>query len=144
MIFKSSCDSLTDVVHHVLPQHQGPREAGHRSRNLRDPRTEGRRTVTTLPPVTITIFSTFVKLSHELFKITFPTGKPKLTLGEVSTFHAQKYLGKNIFIYLFVSPIDAGSQKCTQGTPSVKGRKKIFEIGKLIFEIQKQVLCKHL
>ena len=30
--------------------------------------------------------STSVKLSHELLKITFPTGKPKLTLGEVSTF----------------------------------------------------------
>ena len=29
---------------------------------------------------------TSVKLSHELLKITFPTGKPKLTLGEVSTF----------------------------------------------------------
>ena len=40
--------------------------------------------------------------------------------------HAQKYLGKNTFIYLFVSPIDAGSQKCTQGTPSVKGRKKYY------------------
>ena len=59
--------------------------------------------------------------------------------------HAQKYLGKNTFIYLFVSPIDAGSQKCTQGTPSVKGRKQIlFEMGKLIFEIRAQVLCKHL
>ena len=57
----------------------------------------------------------------------------------------QKYLGKNTFIYLLVSPIDAGNQKCTQGTPSVKCRKnKLFEIGKLIFEIQKQVLCKHL
>ena len=40
--------------------------------------------------------------------------------------HAQIYLGKNTFIYLFVSPIDAGSQKCTQGAPSVKGRKKII------------------
>ena len=40
--------------------------------------------------------------------------------------HAQKYLGKNTFIYLFVSPIDAGSQKCTQGTPSVKDRKKYY------------------
>ena len=35
-------------------------------------------------------------------------------------------LGKNTSIYLFVSPIDAGSQKCTQGTPSVKGRKKSY------------------
>ena len=40
--------------------------------------------------------------------------------------HAQKYFGKNTFIYLFVSPIDAGSQKCTQGTPSVKGRTKYY------------------
>ena len=61
--------------------------------------------------------------------------------------HAQKYLGKNTFIYLFVSPIDAGIQKCTQGKAG-KGRerqkKTLFEIGKLIFEIRKQVLCKHL
>ena len=41
----------------------------------------------------------------------------------------QKYLGKITFIYLFVSPIDAGSQKCTQvypGVPSVKGRKNNY------------------
>ena len=43
-----------------------------------------------------------------------------------ATTHAQKYLGKNTFIYVFVSPIDAGSQTCTQGTPSVKGRKKNY------------------
>ena len=40
--------------------------------------------------------------------------------------HAQKYLGKNTFIYLFVSQVDAGSQKCTQGTPSLKGRKNNY------------------
>ena len=49
-----------------------------------------------------------------------------LLLTCVAPTHAQKYLGKNTFIYLFVSPIDAGSQKCTQGTLSVKGRKKYY------------------
>ena len=61
-----------------------------------------------------------------------------LLLACATPTHAQKYLGKNTFIYLFVSPIDAGSQKCE------RQKKILFEMGKLIFEIRAQVLCKHL
>ena len=38
-----------------------------------------------------TFDGTFVKLSSELGKITFSTGKPKLTPGEVSTFQEFLY-----------------------------------------------------
>ena len=33
-------------------------------------------------------------------------------------------LGKNTFVNLNISPIDAGGQKCTQGAPHEKARKK--------------------
>ena len=40
--------------------------------------------------------------------------------------HALMHLGKNTFISLNLSPIDAGTQNCTQGAPPVKARNKHY------------------
>ena len=55
--------------------------------------------------------------------------------------HVQMDLGKNTYVNLNVSPIDAGGQKCTQGAPPVK---PTSEMKKLRFEFRKQELCRHM
>ena len=42
--------------------------------------------------------------------------------GFMTVFANNMCLGKQTFINLIVSPIDAGSENCTQGAPPVKGR----------------------